>query len=629
MRASSWLSRGIVGLLSVPLMGCTFFGWLIGRDADHKATPRPVPPLQVASIEKGNSVAFALRDGSVVVGRFDGVEAVPQAVYRERWKESLQTLAPATVLPGLGAARIRTKAGREGDVTLLGIRPGELSVREGAGSTPVKVSLDSLATLSIPGGGAVDGATLSRLAQDGRLPFLDSLVVRTKDGARRTVPMESVRSATVNPNGRGGHKGAWTGALIGLAIDAVVVGVAIHEAQTFELFKTTCAPNDAYCTSCPLVFSEGPLGLALEAEPLGGSLFAADEAVDRAQLSRLEAKGGRYRVVIRNAMRETEHLDAVRLLVVDHPGGFEVAPAMDGSLHLLRTAAPLRAIDATGAELAPLLARDDERSWVEAPLGHDPDDPASRRASAVLEFARPRGARSAALLVAVRATDWGVAIFGHVLGLQGRELPDFWARLERDDGARHAFRAAWAREALPRVAVETSRGWREAGTLAHIPLLVTGRRAVPLDLRDVEGDTLRVRIEALPGLWAIGRVGVDYDARPMAPAHALSPRSARAEGGRDVLDRLVASDDRRLTLASMSGRVDLAFDAPAPVPGAGRSVLIELEGFYRPLVPASGEPQTALFKTLVHEPGALARYALAGVDASTRQLARLAAVKAR
>jgi hypothetical protein len=94
-----------------------------------------------------------------------------------------------------------------------------------------------------------------------------------------------------------------------------------------------------------------------------------------------------------------------------------------------------------------------------------------------------------------------------------------------------------------------------------------------------------------------------------------------------VRSLLVDSDDRRLTLAATSGRVDLAFDAPTPIPGTERSLLIELEGYYRPLVPASGEPQTALFETLVHEPGALARYALAGVDASTRHLARIAAAE--
>lgn len=510
---------------------------------------------------------------------------------------------------------------------MLGVRPGQLCFRQGASSTPLKASLDSLASLSVPGGGAVDGATLSRLAQDGRLPYLDALVVRTKDDTRRTVPMESVRSATVNPNGGTSHKGR-TGALIGLAIDAVIVAVVVHEASNMwgDSSSSSCRTNDPYCTSCPLVYSDGKDGLRLDAEPLGGSLFAADEASDRAPLPQLEPRGGTYRVVIRNQMRELELLDSVRLLVVDRPAGSEVVPAMDGSLHLLRdAAAPLGAVDATGANLAPALAHEDGRSWVEPPLGRDLDDPAARRATAVVDFRRPPAARSAALLVSLRATEWGVALFGHVLGLQGRELDGFWTRLETDAAARRAFRAAWAREALPRIQLLTAHGWRDAGTLAHIPLLVTGRRVVPLDLRDVEGERLRLRIDALPGLWALDAMAVDYEARPVAQARALSPRSARAADGSDVRSLLADSDDRRLTLGATTGRVDLAFDVPALIPGAERSLLIELEGYYRPLVPASGEPQTALFETLVHEPGALARYALAGVDASTRQLARVAA----
>jgi hypothetical protein len=624
MRATGRLALGLVGLTSIQLIGCTALGWWIGHDADKKAKPKPVPSLQVASLGKGQSVELVLRDGSVVAGRFDGMEPVPDAQYRDRWKQDLQILAPATLVPGLGAARLRKKAGSEGNVTLLGLRPGQLSFREAPHNSIGTLPLESVAELGVPGGGSIDGATLSRVAQEGRLPFLDAVAVKTKDGARQLVPLENVRSASA----KSGH-GALTGALVGAAIDAVIVGLAIHEMNNMTfLGPTNCQTSDLTCTSCPTVYSDGVGGLRLDAEPLGGSLLAADEATDRALLERLDAGDGAYRVVIRNQMREIEHLDAVRLLVVDHAAGSEVVPTMDGSLYLLREGvAPLRAADATGANLAPLLSREDGRAWIESPLGRDLDDPVSRRGRAVLEFERPRGAQSAVLDLSVQATDWGVALFGHVLGLQGRELDAFWTRLETDAVSRRAFRTAWAREALPRVEVETGRGWRPAGTLAHIPLLLAGRRVVPLDLRDVEGETLRVRIEELPGLWAFDHVGVDYDARPVTPAHALSPRSAQAADGADVRSLLADSDDRRLTLAATTGRVDLVFDAPKPIPGAERSLLIELEGYYRPLVPASGEPHTALFETLVHEPGALARYALAGVDASTRRLARIAAAE--
>ena len=380
------------------------------------------------------------------------------------------------------------------------------------------------------------------------------------------------------------------------------------------------------CSSCPLVYSDGGRGLELDAEPLGASLFAADEATDHARLGRIEARDGAYRVQIRNQMRELEHLDAVRLQVVDHPAGVEIVPGMGRALHAIREpVAPTRAVDATGANLAPLLAREDTRSWVELPLGRDPEVPSSRRRhgdAGVSAPARPR--RRPCSSSHCDRTDWGTALFAHVLGLHGPGQAAFWARLEADPIERGALRTAWAREALPRVQVLTRGGWRDTGTLAHIPRLVTGRRALPLDLRDVEGDVLQVRVDALPGLWAFDQVAVDYGVRHAPEARVLLPRTARTADGRDVRELLSASDDRRVTLASMSGRVDVVFDAPAPTAGSTRSVLIEVEGYYRPLLPASGEEQAELYERLVREPGALARYALTGADAETRRLARRA-----
>jgi hypothetical protein len=149
---------------------------------------------------------------------------------------------------------------------------------------------------------------------------------------------------------------------------------------------------------------------------------------------------------------------------------------------------------------------------------------------------------------------------------------------------------------------------------------VGGRRAVPFDLRDVDGDTLHVRIEALPGLWRFDRVALDYAARPAPEALVLAPASARTAAGADARSLLAASDQRWLTLAASRGRVALSFEAPPPTPAA-RSLLIEIEGYYRPILEARGEPQRELFDRLIEEPGALTRYVLAGVDASTRRLA--------
>lgn len=177
MRATGRLGLGLAGLFSIQLIGCTALGWWIGHDVDKKAQPKPVPSLQVASLGRGQSVELVLRDGSVVAGRFEGMEPVPSAQYRERWQQGLQTLAPATLVPGLGAARLRKKAGSEGNVTLLGLRPGQLSFREAGNASNGTLSLESVAELGVPG---ADRSTAS--------PFH---VSPTRAGFRSSTPWRS------------------------------------------------------------------------------------------------------------------------------------------------------------------------------------------------------------------------------------------------------------------------------------------------------------------------------------------------------------------------------------------------------------------------------------------------------
>jgi hypothetical protein len=199
-------------LMAAPVAGCTLIRLGIGAEVDKKAQPKPVATYSLATASKGSDLELTLRDGSVVSGRFDGLEPVPEAQYRERWKESLQALATITPVPGLGRVQVRTKAGQEADATLVGITPAQVRLLESPASGPASVPFDKLASLGVPGGGAVDGATLARLAQEG------------------SSPIEDVRTAAV----RSSHGGKLIGGLVGAAVDAIVVGTVVNSLNNMD-----------------------------------------------------------------------------------------------------------------------------------------------------------------------------------------------------------------------------------------------------------------------------------------------------------------------------------------------------------------------------------------------------------
>lgn len=104
-----------------------------------------------------------------------------------------------------------------------------------------------------------------------------------------------------------------------------------------------------------------------------------------------------------------------------------------------------------------------------------------------------------------------------------------------DGEDRAAFEDARRRDVLPQVRVLTGGEWRTAGVLRDLPSLVRRDQAVPIDLRGVEGPTLRVRIDGPPGLWSIDRAVVAFDTgEPVQETRVLL---SRAVGGRDEVDR--------------------------------------------------------------------------------------------
>ena len=66
--------------------------------------------------------------------------------------------------------------------------------------------------------------------------------------------------------------------------------------------------------------------------------------------------------------------------------------------------------------------------------------------------------------------------------------------------------------------------------------------------------------------------------------------------------------------------VELRFVAPPARDGLRRTVVLEATGWYRILLPATGEPQTARFDELLREPDALARFSLERIQAQARPL---------
>jgi len=287
--------------------------------------------------------------------------------------------------------------------------------------------------------------SLTVLLQSKRLPLRSGLLLSTFSGLT-FVPFEQIDRLMFR-----GEYGAVQGFVVGLFLDAAVVGIA-------ALIIGSVVPDCIFCgadfdsSSCPYVYSFDGERYVRDAELFAGAIFPAAQRTDWSRLDHLAADHGQYRLKITNEREETEYVDELSLLAVDHPLGTEVVPTFEGSLCLLhRAQPPTVATSFAGSDVLDLVAAIDDQIWIGNPFGRNPDDSSQLRDGLNLQFPRPHDADSVTLALNVRNTSWGAYLQNQFVQLLGKDAQAWYDTLDNSLAARQALHRTMLREGMLQV----------------------------------------------------------------------------------------------------------------------------------------------------------------------------------
>lgn len=448
------------------------------------------------------------------------------------------------------------------------------------------------------------GATGAAGASSAAAPVVPSIRLLVEE-KKLSYAVDDVGMVRIRP----GRSGKRVGAILGLGVDLALVYAASRPIPCDPEPNLLFGCNST--GSCPFAYSYDGQSYILEGEMFGGAIFKASQRADRVRFERLVAHEGEYRVRLANLNQEIQYVDQVRLLVVDHPEGAEVLPTLGGELvSFAHRLPPDRAVDLRGANVLSLVRDDDGDPWTSVPFGRDPTDPAQLRDGLVLEFPRPPDAQTVKLAFTLKSTTWAAGLLNRLVGLQGRDVDAWRDRMNAQPAERVAFHNALRREGVLRLSVWDGQDWRDTTVLANVGPGAARRQAVRLDLREVPGRTLRIRLDSTPGMWMVDAAAADYSGDLPSSVLELEPSRATGHDGRDLRGALSAADGRYYTMPTTSDSAEVAFtEPPPPSPGHHRTFIFEASGYYSILVPPT-EPRLALFDELVGTPGAFARYSL-------------------
>ncbi|MEO8635630.1 MAG: hypothetical protein ABI587_10185 [Gemmatimonadales bacterium] len=394
----------------------------------------------------------------------------------------------------------------------------------------------------------------------------------------------------------------------GLVVGITVVLIAAAAAVTSDgSFSGGGLVGDGGNASCPMIYSWDGHQWRLDSGTFGGAITRGAARTDLDNLDYLAPDGEQLRLRVANELNETDHLDGLAILAVDHPIAMGVAPDGAGRIHTIgATVAPTEARDFAGRDVLARIDSADGWAWESSLSGRDPER--DYRDGVELSFPRSTGDRDARLVLDAHNTPWATYMLGTLIAAHGRETASWYDSLDANPGMLRQLGGMLAREGFLSVAVLTRDGWEPQGFVWEAGPEVMKRQVHVLDLSRVEGDTVRVRLESAPAFWRLDRVAIDYSAEDSIVVRELAPKTARDENGRDLRATLTAFDGDEYTIET-GGSAEVTFDSP-PVPeGMARSYILRSSGWYRIHTPEYGDPDRELLTAVLTQPRGGSKFA--------------------
>lgn len=390
--------------------------------------------------------------------------------------------------------------------------------------------------------------------------------------------------------------------ILPIAAAAAMMAVLIHALNNVDL-----GPE---WESCPFIYSYNGEEYVLDAEPYGMAVSEGLKRTDWVEMSNLRDVDGKYRVLLTNELNETQYTDELKLAVVDHAAGVKIAPDIAGRMHTFaRPLAPRRAIDQKGRDILTFVAENDRIFWV-SPLEEKGAEDGEMRDELVFEFPKPAAAKTAKLLANAWTTQWGSLSAGRFLRLYGSSLPERYEDVDRFGPTYRQFLTWLSSEELYtlKIWVETPSGWKARGMIYGGAPVVAKDKAYVLDVGDVPGEVLKIKLRPPVNFWMVNSLAVDYGEDSPVQVAELAAEKAVNPLGRDVREDLAATDRSYLASPNRGERTELVFSVPPAKQGLERTVFVKASGYYKIHIDAQGEPQTELIGCVLGEPGFAARY---------------------
>lgn len=399
---------------------------------------------------------------------------------------------------------------------------------------------------------------------------------------------------------------AKTGAAIGTPL--LLIGCTI----AFLAIVGSALSSASEAASCSFIYSFNGEEYVFDAEPYGGAICRGLKRSEWCILENLKETNGQYRLLVRNELDETQYTDELKLVVVDHPAGIKVAPDESGRIHTLSNLqAPLRAYERDGKNITQAVSENDHIFWQKSYETRKRMKKGGLKEELIFEFPKLQNARKAKLFVHAGTELWGSQVAKKFLQLYGNELPQWYDEVSRLGPAFYRVWSWYTEEELYllKIRVQTPSGWKTKGTIFGGGPFISEDKAYLIDISDVPGETLRIKLTPPLNFWRLDSVAVDYTEDLPLQVSEMAPLRAVSSKGEDVREALSLADNNFFIMPEPGEFAELSYDSPPKLNGTERTVIVKATGYYDIHLKPEGKKQAQILERIESEPGFTLQFA--------------------
>jgi hypothetical protein len=360
--------------------------------------------------------------------------------------------------------------------------------------------------------------------------------------------------------------------------------------------------------SCPFVYSFDGEKYVFDAEPLGGATTKGLQRQEYSRLDYIKEVGGKYKLRVTNEVNETQYVDEMSLLLVDHPKNTEAVINNDGKIYLAKNVESFfSATDENGKDISPFLIKEDNIFWQDKMPARGTNN--KIRNHLTFAFKRPHS-DSINLIINAGTTLWGSNMIREMLALYGKNLNAWYEKIDRHGMEYFQMMSFLQREELYelKLYLKEKNEWVEKSIIKGGGPFVSETRIIPIDISHAVGDTIFLKVNPPVGFWTFDYLALDFTDQLKSESVEIKALNAVDYHGKYITNILDKEDSLYYQMPETGNYFDIEFQAPAKQENFKRTVFLKSSGYYDIHLPKTDPPNLKMLFEIGTEPGRIVEY---------------------